>query len=84
MEVKILVRFVKIIHSSFSCYSINEEIKLKKAIMPHDELKSKKFMCNVLLTRLARQKRESLRVFNQAEKKVKSDVRLVNILDKVG
>ena len=60
--------------------SIVEEMKLRRNILTHDELKSKKFMSNVLMTRLARQKRESNRIFNLAEKKIKGDSRLVNIL----
>ena len=67
-------------HLQESIDSISEEMRLKRDMMTHEDLKSKKFMSNVLQTRLARQKRESLRIFNQAEKKIKADQRLLNIL----
>ena len=60
--------------------SIKEEIAMKRGIMPIEELRSKKFMANVLETRLARQKRESMRINLQAEKKIKNDPRLMSIL----
>ena len=55
-------------------------MRLKRDILPIEDLRSKKFMSNVLETRLARQKRETLRIANQAEKKIKSDPRLLHIL----
>ena len=61
-------------------HSMKEEMRLKRDILPIEELRSKSFMCNVLVTRLARQKRETLRIFTNAEKKIKSDARLLNIL----
>ena len=67
-------------HLQESIDSISEEMRLKRGMMTHEDLKSKKFMSNVLQTRLARQKRESLRIFNQAEKKIKADQRLLHIL----
>ena len=60
--------------------SIKEEIRIKRDVMPIEDLRSKKFMANVLETRLARQKRETLRINAQAEKKIKNDQRLVAIL----
>lgn len=59
---------------------IKEEMKLKRSIMSVEDIRSRKFMCNVLETRLARQKRETIRINTQAEKKIKNDSRLVNIL----
>ena len=60
--------------------SIKEEIRIKRDVMPIEDLRSKKFMANVLETRLARQKRETLRINAQAEKKIKNDQRLVAFL----
>jgi hypothetical protein len=60
--------------------SIYEEIKLKKRRMATEDLRSKRFMLNVLETRLARQKRESMRTNSQAEKKIKNDPRLLKVL----
>lgn len=59
---------------------IKEEMRLKRDILTIEDLRSKKFMANVLETRLARQKRESMKINTQAEKKVKNDPRLINIL----
>ncbi len=59
---------------------IQEELKLKKKILTSDDVRSKKFMLNVLETRLNRQKKESNRISNLAEKKIKSDPRLLQVL----
>ena len=53
---------------------------LKREILSMEDLRSRKFMSNVLETRLARQKRESMKINSQAEKKIKNDPRLINIL----
>eukprot|EP00093_Oithona_nana_P004408 04408.XXX_95632_92827_1 [CDS] Oithona nana genome sequencing. len=59
---------------------IKEEMRLKKEFLAQDEMRSRRFMANVLETRLARQKRESIRILTQAEKKIKSDPRLLDVL----
>ena len=63
--------------------SIKEEMRLKREILSLEDLRSRKFMANVLETRLARQKRESMKINSQAEKKIKNDPRLINILGTV-
>ena len=62
------------------CQGIKEEMRLKREILSLEDLRSRKFMANVLETRLARQKRESMKINSQAEKKIKNDPRLINIL----
>ena len=59
---------------------IKEDMRLKKDYMSQDEIRSKRFMSNVLETRLARQKRETIRILTQAEKKIKNDPRLLDVL----
>ena len=59
---------------------IKEEMRLKKEFLAQDEIRSRRFMANVLETRLARQKRETVRIITQAEKKIKSDPRLLDVL----
>ena len=59
---------------------INEELKLKKKMLSAEDVRSKKFMLNVLETRLSRQKRETNRINNMAEKKIKNDPRLLSVL----
>ena len=59
---------------------LREEMKLKRDIYTTEDLRSRKFMINVLETRLARQRRETIRINAQAEKKIKNDSRLINIL----
>ena len=59
---------------------IKEEVRLKRDVLTIEDLRSRKFMSNVLETRLARQKRESMKINSQAEKKIKNDPRLINIL----
>lgn len=68
----------KFLEEQINC--IQEEMRMKKKIFTKEDFRSKKFMLNVLETRLARQKRETLRVNNQAEKKIKNDPRLLAIL----
>ena len=67
-------------HLSEQIQGIKEEMRLKREILSLEDLRSRKFMANVLETRLARQKRESMKINSQAEKKIKNDQRLINIL----
>ena len=56
--------------------AIKEELKTKKAIMTPDDVRSKKFLLNVVTSRLERQKVQGRKFYANAEEKIRNDHRL--------
>ena len=56
--------------------AIKEELKTKKALMTPEDIRSKKFLLNVVTNRLERQKVQGRQFYVNAENKIKTDHRL--------
>ena len=56
--------------------AIKEELKTKKAVMTPEDMRSKKFLLNVVTNRLERQKVQGRKFYTVAEQKIKNDTRL--------
>ena len=56
--------------------SIKEELKTKKLVMTPEDIRSKKFLLNVVTNRLERQKVQGRKFYAMAEQKIKNDTRL--------
>ena len=56
--------------------TIKEELKTKKAVMTPEDMRSKKFLLNVVTNRLERQKVQGRKFYTMAEQKIKNDARL--------
>ena len=56
--------------------AIKEELKTKKSVMPPEDIRSKKFLLNVVTNRLQRQKIQGRTFYTNAEKKIQNDPRL--------
>ena len=56
--------------------TIKEELKTKRAVMTPDDIRSKKFLLNVVTNRLERQKVQGRKFYANAEHKIKNDPRL--------
>ena len=60
--------------------AIKEELKTKKALMTPEDIRSKKFLMNVVTNRLERQKVQGRQFYVNAENKIKSDHRLAKFM----
>ena len=60
--------------------NVKQDLKTNFSAMTTDDLNSKKFLCNVLETRLKRQKRHTVETYKRAENRVHSDPRIVKLL----
>ena len=56
--------------------TIKEELKTKKAVMTPEDVRSKKFLLNVVSNRLERQKVQGRTFYTNAENKIRNDPRL--------
>ena len=56
--------------------NIKEELKTKRAVMTPEDIRSKKFLLNVVTNRLERQKVQGRKFYANAEIKIKNDPRL--------
>ena len=56
--------------------TIKEELKTKRAVMTPEDIRSKKFLLNVVTNRLERQKVQGRKFYANAEQKIKNDPRL--------
>ena len=56
--------------------AIKEELKTKKLVMTPEDIRSKKFLLNVVTNRLQRQKIQGRTFYTNAEKKIQNDPRL--------
>ena len=56
--------------------TIKAELKTKRAIMTPEDIRSKKFLLNVVKNRLERQKVQGRKFYTMAENKIRNDSRL--------
>ena len=59
---------------------IKEELKTKRALMTPEDIRSKKFLLNVVTNRLERQKVQGRKFYLNAENKIKTDSRLAKFM----
>lgn len=59
---------------------IKKDLKNLKVVLSSEDINSKKFMLNVIQTRLNRQKKHTIEFFAKAEKTVKEDPRILKYL----
>ena len=60
--------------------SLKSELKEKVSVFAQDDLNSKKFLLNVLESRLSRQKRHTTEYYSRAEKRVMNDPRIIKCM----
>ena len=59
---------------------IKEELATKKSVLSPEDIRSKKFLLNVVANRLERQKIQGREFYAKAEAKIKSDHRLAKFM----